>query len=550
MTRLFRGRLRRIHNMTGQIELALTLTTSVQQPQSQDQRESDHTTDVNAERAIVALALDGNPAILQRIHTDITDTDITDAPLRFALQTTRRMVANGDAPHWTMFAAWLREHPPAERVPLIAVQHPDSWPHDLGAFPPPAATLPTWVHAIHAATIRRAIVAGAHELLRISRTDATTNDITEAVTRLLQIGARHPGNPAERTEWEAKALLAEQFPEQKWVVMELITTGLAVLSGAPKQGKSWMALRLGVNVATGTPFMERDTSKGRVLYLALEDGARRAQKRLRMMPEHTQLDEGLLEIHTAAPTIDHGLITKLDQWRLKDSPWPPRLIVIDIFQRVRSAGTGTDKYADDYAAAAGLQSWANQHGLAVLVLHHNRKPIAGDDDPFTAVSGSTGLTGSVDLVMVLRGSRGSPEAALFMQGRDIEQREVSLRLTSGGLWEPGSMPVEMVTLPTRMRWDRDVWRFLEGTGPVPTAVLAKQFGLSEDAISKRLRRIEELGWISADGAKPSPGVPVFWRALTEQDIHGAPPLPPMAYVASVADVADVDTEAQEALYAP
>jgi len=130
--------------------------------------------------------------------------------------------------------------------------------------------------------------------------------------------------------------------------------------------------------------------------------------------------------------------------------------------------------------------------------------------------------------MVIRGSRGSPEAALFVSGRDVEQQEVSLRLTKNGLWEFGTMPIELVTLPARMRWDRDVWRFLLESGPIPTDVIASHFKLSEQAVLKRLRRVEETGWITSDG-KPSPGQRIFWQAVTEPTS-----LPPLSPVDSVA----------------
>lgn len=322
------------------------------------------------------------------------------------------------------------------------------------------------------------------------------------------------GQTRRQTAWDATDLLNQQFPEEKWVVVELIPAGLTVLSGPPKQGKSWMALRLGTVTATGNQFLGRTTNKGRVLFLALEDGARRAQKRLRMMPEHTDLVPGIMEIRTAAPTLDDGLIAELEKWRTRDSEHHPRLVVIDVFQRIRSAGAGKDRYAEDYAGAAGLQQWANLHGIAVVILHHNRKPVQGDDDPFMAVSGSTGLTGAVDQVMVIRGSRGSPEAALFTSGRDVEQQEVSLRLTNGGLWEFGTMPIELVTLPNRCRWDRDVWRYLAQEGQLPTQIIADHFKLSADAALKRLRRVEDAGWITSDG-KGSKRSPVFWEAATD-----------------------------------
>ncbi len=362
--------------------------------------------------------------------------------------------------------------------------------------------------------------------------------LTKFLPAITAAANTRPAGESIRTTWEASDLLATRFPEETWTVVDLFpASGLAVLSGPPKQGKSWMALRMAVNVATGTPFLGHSTTAGRVLFLALEDGARRAQRRLRMMPEHTDLIRGVMEIRTAAPALDNGLIGELDRWRTRRSDYPPRLVVIDIWARVKPAGAGKDRYAEDYAGAAGLQKWANQHGISVLVLHHNRKPVQGDDDPFMAVSGTTGLTGAVDVVMVLRGSRGSPEAALFIAGRDVEQQEVSLRLTRGGLWEFGSMPIDMVVLPARLRWDRDVWRYLAENGPHPTSAIAQHFKLSEPAVLKRLRRVEEVGWIISDG-KPSPGQPVFWQAVTEQ-----PPLLPLSSVDSVTPERPVSSQA-------
>jgi AAA domain len=316
------------------------------------------------------------------------------------------------------------------------------------------------------------------------------------------------------TRWDAVDLLAVEFPPQQWVVDEMIPTGLGILSGPPKQGKSFLALQLAVTVAVAAPFLDHSTHPGRVLFLALEDGARRAQHRLRMIPEHRQLPPGVLEIRTAAPTVDSGLIADLERWRTAPGE-PAALIVVDVFQRVRDPGAGRDRYAEDYAAVSGLQQWANRNGVTVLILHHNRKmAVTGDDDPFAAVSGSTGLTGAVDVVLVLRGSRGAPEAALFVSGRDVGVSDSSL-VMENGLWRHGDMPIELVTLPARSRMTRDVWRFLNANGPQPTQVIADHVKTSANALSKRLRRVEEeSGWIVSDG-KPSPGRPVFWEAFKE-----------------------------------
>jgi RecA-family ATPase len=62
----------------------------------------------------------------------------------------------------------------------------------------------------------------------------------------------------------------------------LITTGLSVLTGASKIGKSWAALQLVTALDQGGFFL--GTLKARradVLYCALEDTPKRMQKRVR-----------------------------------------------------------------------------------------------------------------------------------------------------------------------------------------------------------------------------------------------------------------------------
>jgi hypothetical protein len=59
-------------------------------------------------------------------------------------------------------------------------------------------------------------------------------------------------------------------------------------------------------------------------------------------------------------------------------------------------------------------------------VHHLRKQPA--DDPVDAVLGSIGLTGSPDGVFVLTRERRRHDATLFMTGRDIEERELALKL--------------------------------------------------------------------------------------------------------------------------
>jgi hypothetical protein len=80
---------------------------------------------------------------------------------------------------------------------------------------------------------------------------------------------------------DGKSLLALECEPPKFVVERLLPTGLSVLAGSPKVGKSWLSLWLCQQVSHGEPVWEFETCKSTVLYLALEDTVDRLHFRLR-----------------------------------------------------------------------------------------------------------------------------------------------------------------------------------------------------------------------------------------------------------------------------
>src|SRR5262249_46286457 len=76
------------------------------------------------------------------------------------------------------------------------------------------------------------------------------------------------------------------------------------------------------------------------------------------------------------------------------------------------------------------QTLAIGRSVAILGATHTRKPKAGagDEDPLDEVQSSTGMTGSADAVLVLKRPRHQQEGKLFVTGRDLEERELRMRL--------------------------------------------------------------------------------------------------------------------------
>jgi RecA-family ATPase len=221
-----------------------------------------------------------------------------------------------------------------------------------------------------------------------------------------------------------------EFPPLEYVIPGYVVEGLTVLAGKPKLGKSWWCYDAGIAVATGGKAMGAiDCEQGDVLYLALEDNRRRVQDRLLTLCPARKV-QGInlkrLTVRTATPRIDTGLLAQLDKWRLGCER--PRLIIIDVFLKVRPPRKkGEDPYSADYDAVTPLQRYASEHRLAIVLVTHTRKMAA--DDPLEAVSGTNGVTGAADAVLVL--NRDAKGTTLYGRGRDIEEIETAMRFDAG-----------------------------------------------------------------------------------------------------------------------
>lgn len=217
---------------------------------------------------------------------------------------------------------------------------------------------------------------------------------------------------------EAEELMDMEFPAQKSIIRDLIPQGLSILGGAPKVGKSWLVLDLCVKVAKGENLWGYETTKGRSLYVALEDTYSRLQKRLLSITQEAKN----MSISTFAYKISEGIEAQIKK-QMKDHP-DTSLIVIDTFQMIR--GSKETSYGSDYAEIKALKELADEFGIAILLVHHVRK--LDDDDPFNMLLGTNGIAGGVDTMLVLlKNNRSSNEATLYCTGRDIEDRELKLR---------------------------------------------------------------------------------------------------------------------------
>ena len=221
---------------------------------------------------------------------------------------------------------------------------------------------------------------------------------------------------------DGETLMDARLPKRSFCIETLLPEGISMLGGAPKIGKSWMVLDIGVRVAKGEPIWNQPTKRGTVLYLALEDSLARIQERLCKLTDDVP---GNLFFAIAAGTLVDDLCFQIEQFILEHRDTV--LVIIDTFQIVRVGGIDTS-YANDYDEVRKLKALADKMRISLLLVHHLRKQ--GDSDPLNKLSGTTGISGAMDAVFILDVSkRHARGATLFCTGRDIESRELELNMS-------------------------------------------------------------------------------------------------------------------------
>jgi RecA-family ATPase len=192
--------------------------------------------------------------------------------------------------------------------------------------------------------------------------------------------------------------------------------------------------------------------------------------------------------------MDEGGLEDLTKW-IEVHP-SVRFIVIDTFSKIRplNASYGT-LYTKDYTEISMLKKIADQHSVAVVVIHHLRKASAQDE--LDMITGSTGLTGAADSLLILKRQRASKEAVLFISGRDIEEQNLALKFTPSTFsWTLLGQAEEYKLSKER----QEILRVLElANGPLKLKDIAGAVGKKEPVVHKHLAALIEAGFVEQPG---------------------------------------------------
>lgn len=191
------------------------------------------------------------------------------------------------------------------------------------------------------------------------------------------------------------ALLDEPDEVVAWVTEGLLPSGgFSIVVAKPKVGKSTIVRQLALAVTRGESFLGRQTTKGGVLYVSLEEKKSEVKKHFRQMGA-TGIEN--LGIYVGSTPED------AHEWLKKEiESKKPVLVIIDTLFRFARVNDLND-YAKVISALDPLLDLARTQSAHLMCLHHARKSTAEGAD---ATLGSTAIFGSVDTAIILKKSDG------------------------------------------------------------------------------------------------------------------------------------------------
>jgi RecA-family ATPase len=278
--------------------------------------------------------------------------------------------------------------------------------------------------------------------------------------------------------------------ERAYLVKGLIPrTGLVVVWGPPKCGKSFWTFDVVLHVALGREYRGRRVEQGPIVYCAFEGAsgyrARAEAFRQQNLPEDYEPFDFFLMDAQIDLAADHAALVA----SIRARNTAPAAVVLDTLNRSLNGSESTDKDMGQYIRAADAIREA--FGCAVIIVHH-----CGTEG--TRPRGHTSLTGSADAQLAVMRDEGNNVIVTVEWMKDgsegdtiasrLEPKDVGIDADgdpiSSCVVEPIEMPTTAAGEPKLSKNQQTMFAILHAAGPSGLSgeqwnIQAREAGLGE-----------------------------------------------------------------------
>lgn len=230
----------------------------------------------------------------------------------------------------------------------------------------------------------------------------------------------------------ASDLENKQIPPTNWAIENFLPEGLTILAGAPKSGKSLLALNLALALSANAEIIGKKSKTTKtVLYMPYEDSEKRLQERIKKIKTGLSINNISKTFFLEGcnpPKLDENVLKNIGEVINENKI---DMIIIDTLGSAikNNRKKGLSSYMDEYELLNMFQRFALDYKICTLLLHHTRKMKA--ENIFDEISGTRGISGAADANFVLQ--RNKYTGKLFVQGRDLEDANYDLELDKENL---------------------------------------------------------------------------------------------------------------------
>jgi hypothetical protein len=277
-------------------------------------------------------------------------------------------------------------------------------------------------------------------------------------------------------------LLLMDFPAGKWVVDRIVPhEGITILSGAPATFKTWILLRMAIDIASGKSFLGQfPCQSSNVLVIDEENNPRLLQERLQGMEIKQDLPIYFLSRKDFLVSDNAMLNSVLKICKEKDIG----VIFIDSLVRIN---TSDENDSSQMSKVFKAISQFCRNKITVIITHHERKDGDMKSSAQNRLRGSSDISASVDAHISIRRDKNSKSKIVIEQAKlrgDIEMKpfEVSIeKIEDKTVFQYLGEPLEKITKS-------------ESAKEIMLDILGQEIaGLSRMEICARIKNITPIG---------------------------------------------------------
>lgn len=312
----------------------------------------------------------------------------------------------------------------------------------------------------------------------------------------------------------ARELCDLDLPPTQWILKNIIPTGLTVLAGGAKVGKSFFCWNLAMALAKGsTAFNSIAIEQHQnLLYLALEDPPKLIQGRLNLISYDNDMPKNLHIINNVGDLkFDSVGLTRIKE---KMDEIDCKILIVDTWKFVEPDTSNTrnkTSYEIDYHKMSEVHRFCHENDISMILVTHTRKA-ADVFNPFNRIQGSTGMQSGADTLLMLEKDKDDEMHILHVTGREVLPNEYAMSLDDG-IWTLQGDADDVRTTDAR----QEILNILKDAGD--EGCTAKEITELSDKKSSSVKVM--LGRMKADGDIVQPKkYGKYYHKLHKPDIEG------------------------------